>query len=181
MPRIQPVQKQFADADTAKLLAGVEKKLGKVPNIVATMANSTAVANAYLGFSQALAGGSLPAPLREQLALVVGETNGCDYCLAAHTALGKRAGLSDEEARDARRAEAKDTKVRAALEFARQIVNDRGHVSDQDVERVRQAGYNDGEIAEIVAHVALNTFTNYFNHVADTEVDFPAAPELTSA
>ena len=174
MPRIQPVDQSSADAATAELLRSVKKKLGAVPNIVATMANSPAVANAYLAFSQSLSTGSLPSRLREQIALVVGETNGCGYCVAAHTALGKGAGLSEQETCDARRAAAADDKERVALEFARKIVSDRGHVSDAGVQQVRQAGYTNGEIAEIVASVALNLFTNYFNHVAETEVDFPA-------
>ena len=181
MPRISPVNRDSADVATGRLLDSVQKKLGIVPNLIATMANSPAVANAYLGFSQALSTGTLPARLREQLALVVGETNGCQYCVAAHTALGKGAGLSEGETCDARRAVAADDKERAALEFARTIVTDRGHVSDDDVDDVRQAGYTDGEIGEIVAHVALNIFTNYFNHVAGTEVDFPAVPELAAA
>ncbi|QDU92614.1 carboxymuconolactone decarboxylase family protein [Lignipirellula cremea] len=181
MPRIQPVNRTTADSKTANLLGSVEKKMGQVPNIIATMATSPAVAQAYLGFSQSLSTGQLPARLREQIALVVGETNNCEYCLAAHTALGKGAGLTEGETCDARRAEAKDDKERAALRFARTIVNERGRVSDEDVQAVRQAGYDDGEIAEIVANVALNIFTNYFNHVAGTEVDFPVAPELTAA
>jgi len=178
MARISPVNRGTADAATGRLLDSLEKKLGMVPNIISTMAHSPAVANAYLGFSQALSTGSLPARLREQLALVVGETNGCEYCVAAHTALGKGAGLSEEETCDARRAVAVDSKERAALEFARKIVAERAIVSDEDVQAVREVGYTDGEIAEIVAHVSLNLFTNYFNHVAGTEVDFPVAPEL---
>jgi uncharacterized peroxidase-related enzyme len=181
MARINPVNRTAADAATGRLLDGVQKKLGIVPNLIATMANSPAVANAYLGFSQSLSTGTLPARLREQLALVVGETNGCEYCVAAHTTLGKNAGLSEGETCDARRAVAADHKERAALEFARTIVADRGDVSDDDVHAVRQAGYSDGEIGEIVANVALNIFTNYFNHVAGTEVDFPAAPQLSAA
>lgn len=181
MPRIQPVNADTADTGTTELLGSVKKKMGTVPNIIATMANSPAVAKAYLGFSQSLSIGSLSARLREQIALVVGETNGCGYCVAAHTALGKGAGLSEQETRDARRADATNDKERAALEFARKIVSERGHVSNDDVQKVRQAGYTDGEITEIVANVALNNFTNYFNHVAETEVDFPPAPELAAA
>ena len=181
MPRIQPVNAATADPSTAELLATVKKKLGRTPNILSTMANSTAVAKAYLGFSQALAGGALPARLREQIALVVGETNHCGYCVAAHTALGQGAGLSQGETCDARRGESSDPRERAALQFAREIVDERGHVADEAVEQVRQAGYTDGEVAEIVANVALNLFTNYFNHVAGTEIDFPAVPELSQA
>lgn len=180
MPRIQPINKDSADTATAELLGAVQKKMGTVPNIIATMANSTAVAKAYLGFSQSLSTGSLPARLREQIALVVGETNACNYCVAAHTALGKAAGLTERETCDARRAEASDSKEHAALEFARKIVIDQGKVSDDDVKNVRQAGYTEGEVVEIVANVTLNIFTNYINHVAETEVDFPIAPELAT-
>ena len=128
----------------------------------------------------ALAGGGLPRRLREQIALAVGEANACAYCVAAHTAMGRRAGLTEQETKEARRGSSHDTKERAALEFARKVVEDRGVVADADLERIRRAGYNDGEIAEIVANVALNIFTNYFNHVAGTEVDFPAAPDLAA-
>lgn len=180
MPRLAPVNTQDAPAATAELLANVKKKMGAVPNIIATMAQSPAVAQAYLAFSQALSAGSLPARLREQIALTVGESNRCAYCVSAHTALGKMAGLSEQETCDARRATASTDSETQALRFAQQIVTDRGLVADEDVERLRQAGYNDGAIAEIVGNVALNLFTNYFNHVAGTEVDFPAVPELAA-
>jgi uncharacterized peroxidase-related enzyme len=180
MPRLKPVDQHTADPAATELLGSVKKQLGSVPNLIATMANSPAVAKAYLGFSQSLAAGALSPRLREQIALVVGETNGCEYCVAAHTALGKKAGLSDQETRDARLALSRDEKERVALDFARQIVENRGVVADRDVERVREAGYTDGQLAEIVANVALNLFTNYFNHVAGTEVDFPAAPSLAA-
>ena len=178
MPRIQPVRLETADPRTAELLNGVKKKLGVVPNLVSTMARSPAVANAYLGFSQALAGGSLPAGLREQIALTVGQANECGYCVAAHCAIGQKAGLTESDVTQARRGTATDEKVKAALAFARTLVDQRGRVTDADLDRVRSAGYNDGEVNEIVANVALNIFTNYFNHVAETEIDFPAAPYL---
>ena len=177
MTRIYPV-KRDSNSKTQELLGAVEKKMGMVPNLISTMAHSPAVAQSYLGFSQTLAGGSLPASMRERISLVVGETNQCNYCVSAHSFLGSKAGLSEAEVLDARRGTASDEKTHAALEFARKIVKDRGHVSDEDVEDVRRAGYTDGEIAEIVANVALNIFTNYFNHVAGTEVDFPLAPSL---
>jgi uncharacterized peroxidase-related enzyme len=178
MARIRPVDESSAEPETAELLRSVKKKMGSVPNLISTMANSPAVANAYLGFSQALSGGKLPSRLREQIALVVGEANSCEYCVAAHTVLGKGAGLTEEETRDARRATSQNERERAALDFARKVVQARGIVTDSDVEQLRSAEYTDGEISEIVANVALNLFTNYFNHVAGTEVDFPAAPSL---
>jgi uncharacterized peroxidase-related enzyme len=177
MTRIHPVDRD-ADPKTRELLGAVEKKMGMVPNLVSTMAHSPAVAQAYLGFAQTLAGGSLPASLREQISLVVGETNQCNYCVSAHSFLGRKAGLSESDVLDARQGAASDEKTNAALVFARKVVEDRGQVGDEDVEEVRRAGYTDGEIAEIVANVALNIFTNYFNNVAGTEIDFPIAPSL---
>ena len=178
MPRIKPVDRNTADPATVELLNSVRRSMGAVPNLIATMAHSPAVAKAYLGFAQALSGGSLPRRLREQIALVVGEANACTYCVAAHTALGRRAGLTEEETKEAQRASSQDGKEQAALAFARKVVQDRGVVADEDVERLRRAGYTDGEVGELVANVALNLFTNYFNHVAATELDFPAAPDL---
>jgi uncharacterized peroxidase-related enzyme len=180
MPRIKPVDQNTADPATAELLNSVKKSMGTVPNLIATMANSPAVAKAYLGFAQALSGGTLPRRLREEIALVVGEANACGYCVAAHTALAKRAGLTEQQTKDARRATSGEEKEQAALLFARKVVQNRGIVADADVDLLRRAGYTEGEIGEIVAHVALNLFTNYFNHVAATELDFPAAPELAA-
>jgi len=178
MIRIKPVDESSAEPATAELLNSVKRKMGTVPNLISTMANSPAVARAYLGFSQALTGGTLPERLREQIALVVGETNSCEYCVAAHTVLGKGAGLTEQETRDARRATPQNDRERAALEFARKVVQERGIVTDADVELLRGAEYTDGQIAEVVANVALHLFTNYFNHVAGTKTDFPAAASL---
>lgn len=181
MTRIQPVNREIAPTETQKLLDGVEKKLGIVPNLIATMAQSTALAKAYLGFSQALSGGVISPKLREQIALVVGQTNQCDYCLAAHSAIGSSVGLSSDQVRDARLGSSPDSRTDAALKFARRIVKAQGFVSDEDLAEIRNADFGEAEIVEIIGHVALNMFTNYFNHVAETEVDFPSAPELNAA
>lgn len=181
MPRIQPVNPETAQGETAEILAAAKKKMGMIPNIVRTMATSPAVAKAYFSFSGALSGGSLPASLREQIALTVGEGNECGYCLSAHTAIGKKIGLSEDDILQARQATAAGASEAAALGFARKLVTDRGKVTDSDLEAVRSAGYSDGQISEIVANVALNIFTNYFNHVSDPEIDFPVAPTLAAA
>lgn len=180
MPRIQPVTLETADAQTAEILSGVKSKMGTIPNIIATMATSPAVANAYLQFSGAVSTGSLDASLREAIALTVGQSNECDYCLSAHSMLGKAAGLSESDVEQARLGSAANEKEAAALGFARKIVEHRGRVEDGDLEAVRNAGFTEGEIGEIVANVALNIFTNYFNHVADPEIDFPRAPALVT-
>ena len=174
MARIQPIDIDQADGKTKTLLENVNKALGMVPNLMRTLAHSPAALEAYLGFGKALGGGSLSAKLREQIALTVSELNGCHYCLSAHTALGKMVGLGDEEVADSRRGVSPDRKTEAVLQFARKVVTERGWVSDDDMAAVRAAGTSDAEIAEVVAHVAVNTFSNYFNHVAETDVDFPA-------
>lgn len=181
MPRLKALDNSEVGAKTRETLEGVQKKLGTVPNLMRTMANAPAVLDAYLNFSGALAKGKLPAKLREQIALVVGEANNCEYCLAAHSALGKMAGLSESDVKDSRQARSSDAKTQAALTFARKVVAERGWVSDEDVAGLRDAGFDDGGVAEIVASVALNLFTNYFNHVAQTEVDFPKVEKLACA
>ena len=181
MARIQPIDKETAGAATNDLLRMVKRKMGSVPNIISTMANSLAVTKAYLGFNQALSAGALSLRMREQIALLVAELNNCNYCLAAHTAFGKGVGLEDQEIAEARQATARSDKERAALEFVKTIVQSHGSVSDNDITQIREAGYSDGEIIEIIANVALNIFTNYFNIVVATDVDFPTTTDLAAA
>jgi uncharacterized peroxidase-related enzyme len=181
MQRINPIQADSADAATRELLKSVATKMGNVPNLIATMAHSVPVTNAYLGFSQSLSRGSLSSRLREKISLAVGQANDCEYCVAAHTAVGLRLGMSESETRAARLTQAEDEKERAALVFSQAIVNQKGSMSDEDFAQVREAGYTDGEVVEIVANVAINIFTNYFNHIARTEVDFPEVQKLTTA
>lgn len=181
MSRIKAIEPHEATGQAKQLFDGLSEKFGMVPNLARTLANSPAALQGYLAFGEALEGGVLPAKLREQIALTVSEANGCGYCVAAHCAIGKSVGLNDSELTDARQSSSPDSKVNAALQFARQLVDDRGWVSDEDLDRVRRAGYGDGEIAEIVAVVAWKMFANYFNHVAGTDVDFPAVAEVAVA
>lgn len=178
MSRIQQIAPETATGKAKELLDAVKSKMGMVPNMTRAMANSPAVLNAYLQFSGALAAGSLSVRNREQIALTIGQANDCNYCLAAHSAIGKMVGLTAEQILDSRRGNAIEAKSDAVLKFSRKVLETKGHVSNEDVAAVREAGLNDGEIAETVANVALNIFTNYFNHVADTTVDFPLAPTL---
>lgn len=176
MPRIPTITDPTNQ--TRDLLEGVRKKLGKVPNMMATMAQSPAALDGYLAFSGALAKGSLDAKTREQIALAVGQANSCDYCLAAHSAIGGMVGLSQDQILGARTAKSGHAKNAATLKLASRIVETRGNVTDADVNAARAAGLSDGELAEVVANVALNIYTNYFNHVAATEVDFPKAAAI---
>jgi uncharacterized peroxidase-related enzyme len=182
MTRITAPTQDSAPAASQPLLAAVKKQLGVVPNMFRTIALSPAALEGYLGLNGALSKGSLDAPTRERIALTVAEINGCGYCLAAHSYLGKNiAKLSDSEIDANRRGRSNDTKADAAVRFAASIVTARGHVSDADLSAVRAAGFSDADIVEIVLHVALNTLTNYVNEVAKTDVDFPVVAALKAA
>jgi len=148
--------------------------LGSVPNLFRLVAVSPAALEGYLGMFGALGKGELPAPTRERIALAVAEINGCSYCLSAHTYLGKNlAKLDDAEMTANRNGASNDPKADAAVRFAAKIAGERGHVSEDDLRAVKTAGYSDGQIIEIVQHVALNVWTNYLNEVLKTDVDFP--------
>jgi uncharacterized peroxidase-related enzyme len=173
MQRIPALSTAAAPALSQPLLEGAQKKLGMVPNLFKTLAHSPAALQYYMSSVQALSGGVLPAALREQLALVIAGQNECDYCASAHTLMGKGAGLAAGELADNLRGRSGNAKTQAALEFAASIVKNRGRITDAQLEAVRSAGYGDAEVVEIVAHVGMNIFSNYFNHIAGTVIDFP--------
>lgn len=155
-------------------LETVKKLLGAAPNLFRMVANSPAALEGYVGMLGALSKGSLPAATHERIAMAVAESNACDYCLSAHAWLGKNvAKLDDAELAANRRGTSLDPRADAAVRFARLVMERRGHVSDAELRAVREAGYDDAQIVEIVQHVALNTWTNYINSVAQTVVDFP--------
>ncbi|MEO5926647.1 MAG: carboxymuconolactone decarboxylase family protein [Bryobacteraceae bacterium] len=176
MQRITAVNPAEATGKTKQLLDGVQTKMGMTPNMMRTMAAAPTVLDGYLHFAGALGTGHLDAKFRQEIALAVGQANSCEYCLSAHTAIGKMVGLNAEELASGREAHSKDAKRNAGLQFVQALVLQRGVVSDQAIADVKAAGFNEGDIAEIVANVALNVFTNYFNLVARTEVDFPRVP-----
>lgn len=173
MARIAPIDLAAADPKARTILEGVQKALGMTPNLMATLAHSPASLEAYLGFGQALAGGSLGGRLREQIAVAVAGANSCGYCASAHTAIGSNLGIEADELARNLGGSSQDARTEAVLGFARTLVGKRGWASDEDLAAVRAVGLSEGEIVEIVATVAINMFTNYFNHVADTEIDFP--------
>ena len=173
MNRITPLDPGQATGKTKALFDGVQAKLGAVPNLLRTIGNSSAALEGYLNFSGALAGGKLSAQEREQIALTVAETNLCSYCLSAHTFIGSKLGLGQNEIADARRATATDDKTNAVLKFSRSIVVNRGEVNDSDLHAARAAGLTSEDLVEVIANVTANIFTNYLNHVAQTVIDFP--------
>ncbi len=174
MSRIQPIDPQTATGKTKELLGMVEKKLGVVPNMMKTLANAPAALEAYLTLSGTLGHtSSLGSAVREQIALTVGQLNKCQYCVSAHTVLAGKAGVGEEAIKNARQAKSTDPKINAILGFAKNLALNNGNISDQELSVTRTAGVTDKEILEIIAEVSLNIMTNYFNHVADTEIDFP--------
>jgi uncharacterized peroxidase-related enzyme len=183
MSRIpMPASIDAAPEASRSLLAAVKTKLGSVPNVFRMVATSPAALEGYVGLSGALGKGELPSATGERIALAVAEFNGCNYCLSAHTYLGKHvANLDDAEMAANRRGTSHDAKANAAVRFASSVVRQRGHVSDEDMRAVRAAGYSDAEIIEIVQHVALNVWTNYINSVAQTDIDFPVVAARNAA
>ncbi|NVN87730.1 MAG: carboxymuconolactone decarboxylase family protein [Rhodopseudomonas sp.] len=164
------------------LLHAVKKQLGVVPNLFRLVATSPAALEGYLGLNGALGKGTLDAPTRERIALAVAEINGCDYCLSAHSYLGKNlAKLSEAEIAANRNGGSTDPKADAAVRLAAKLVHARGQVSDDDLRAVRLAGYTDAQLIEIVLHVALNTLTNYVNEAFKTEIDFPVVTAKAAA
>jgi len=173
MQRITAIDPAESTGKVKQLLNGVQSVLGMTPNLMKTLASSPTALEGYLTLSKTLSAGSLDDKFREQAALAVAQANSCECCLSAHSAIGKMVGLTTDEIFASRESHSADAKRGAGLKFAQEIVVRRGELPDTSIAAVRAAGYTDGEIAEIVLNVAINIFTNYFNHVAQTEVDFP--------
>ena len=177
-----PTTIEAAPLASRPLLEAVKKQLGVAPNLFRLVANSPAALEGYVALIGALAKGALPPATRERIALAVAEVNGCSYCLSAHTYLGRNvANLDDAEMTANRSGSSNDAKAATAVRFAAKVARERGHVGDDDLRALRQAGYDDAQIIEIVLHVALNTWTNYINEVAKTEIDFPVVTARKAA
>jgi uncharacterized peroxidase-related enzyme len=171
--RIKPVDPDRASGATKRLFTEIRAKFALVPNLFRVLANAPVALEGLMGLGAALAGGALDQKTREQLALAIAESNLCAYCLSAHTAMAAKIGLTKAEIDDAIRASAADTRTDAILKLARNIVVQRGELSDADLARARAVGLSDTEIIETVANVALNIFENYMSHVARVSIDFP--------
>lgn len=178
MSRIQSIPPEKASVELKEIYTAIENQMGKVPNIFLNMGNSATVLKGYLNLNEAATHTSLNPKLREQIALTVSQTNQCNYCLSAHTLLGKLAGLPDQDVLLARHGESTDPKSKAILYFVKKVVENRARVNDQDVVTLKAAGISDTELVEIILVIMQNMFTNYFNHITDPKIDFPLAPEL---
>lgn len=173
MSRIPLIDRNQTTTDRKELLDSIHGAFGATPNMFRAVANSPAALRSMWGSFGALGNGVIDAKLGEQIAVAVADRNACEYCLAAHTALGRKAGATSEEMTAAQMGESSDPKTQAALTFALKVVNHRAQVSAADVDALRRVGFNDEEVVEILAHVALNLFTNYVNVAFDVPVDFP--------
>ncbi len=173
MPHLPPKNPTDTTGEHKALFDQIHGAFGVVPNMFKTIGNSSAALESMWTSFGALGKGKLGAPLGEQLAVMIANLNSCGYCLSAHTVLGQKAGVSAEDMAAAQAGQSSDPRTQAALDFAAKLVKERGQIAKADVEAVRDAGFSDEEIAEILAHVALNIFTNYTNEAFDVELDFP--------
>lgn len=180
MQRLNSVKPEVAQGRTKELLETVRQAFGVVPNAVQVMANSPAVLESYLDFSRAMAAAGIGEKLHNQVKLSTSESNDCDYCTSLLCAVGPDAGLSTEDILAGRTGRSEDQSADSALQFAGAVLENRGKVSGEQLDAVRQAGFDDAAIVEIVASVVLGCFTNFLNNVADTELDVPQAEPVAA-
>ena len=173
MSRIKIVTNEAANSEQKALFDAIQGKLGMVPNFLRVLGNSPVALNAFLGLYGVAGAGSLDPLTRERIALAVAEQNACQYCVSAHTAIGGQAGLSGAEMQANRAGTSQDAKAAAAVKFARALVEHKGGVSTEEITEVRNAGYSDADLAEIIMHVGMNLITNIIGRSSRVEIDFP--------
>jgi uncharacterized peroxidase-related enzyme len=173
MMRLAPIENDQVSRELSASLGETATTFTGLPNFLRVLANAPAALKAYVLADAALGHGQTTPRERELIALLVAEINGCSYSLLAHCELAKNIGLSDDEIRLVRQTDARDPHVKAMLYFVQAVVLQRGDITEEDFRSLRQAGFGDAQIIEIIANIALNIFTNYFNTVAKTEVDYP--------
>lgn len=178
MPRLNVVTPEQANGRVRELYDGLKKAIGTVPNIHQGVANSAPALDVLLAMGARLREGSLSSSETEAIKLVVAQAYGCNYCLAAHTLVGKKAGLSEEDTVAVRRGTIAQPGLAALVGFVGKAVQPAGRISDEDLAAIRHAGFTDGQITEAVMILAQTVFTTLFNRVHQTEIDFPPAPPL---
>ncbi|ASF47213.1 carboxymuconolactone decarboxylase family protein [Methylovulum psychrotolerans] len=173
MSRINTVTKETADAEQQALFTAIQAKLGMVPNFLKILANSPAALRAFLGLHSIANEGSLDPQTRERIALAVAQQNACDYCVSAHTAIGRKAGLDNAEIHANRSGTSHDAKAAVAVKFARSLLENSGEVTTAEIIEARAAGFSDADLVEIITHVAMNIFTNMIGKASHVDIDFP--------
>jgi len=175
MWRLTPVDPKALARELPDQAGDAHPAANTVTQFLTLLANSPTTLRAYLQAEQALGNGRLTPVQREMISLLVAEINGSNYCLAAHELAAKQAGLSDQEIWSARKALSGDSQTRAMLNFVQAIVLQRGEISDDDFSAMRDAGFADGQIIEVLANIVLNIFTNYFTLLAQPGREQPLA------
>jgi len=173
MQRIKRIEQSTAVGKTAQLFETIQSQIDIVPNILSTIGQSSVALEGYLSFSNVLNNGELSPQLREQIALCTAGVNQCDYCASAHSLMARNAGLTEQEVVSNLACKSNDRQCQSALTFVSRILTERGNLKEEDLMDIRDAGFSEAEIVEIVANTVMNVFTNYFNHIAKNEIDFP--------
>jgi uncharacterized peroxidase-related enzyme len=181
MARVSVIDPKTATGEAAALLNAVQAQLGITPNFIRVLANSPKALEGFLGLYGAAAGFAVDKATQERIALAVAEGNGCQYCVSAHTAIGRHAGLSNDEMQLNRRGTSSDAKAAGAITFAKALNDNLGEVTGAEFDAARAAGLSDGEIVEIIAIVALNIFTNVLGKATRVEIDFPKVELMPEA
>lgn len=172
-----PVPDLESDAGpSGQVYAQIKKAIGSVPNTFAAIAaHGPAALKSVLAADAVLASGSLSKRDQETIKLVISGVAGCDYCVAAHSVLGNLAGLKPDELKNIRdRRATGDEKRDALIRFVRKLAQSSGTISDEEFAAIKAAGYSDAQLVEISLAFATTVFTNVFNRINDTEIDFPA-------
>ena len=173
MSRITVIDNANANSEQKELLDAIQSQLGMVPNFLKVFANSPAALRAFLGLHGIASEGSLDAPTRERIALALAQQNACEYCVSAHTAIGRKAGLNGAEIEANRAGTSQDSKAAAAVKFAKALAEHNGEVTTAEILEVRNAGYGESDIVEIITHVGLNVLSNIIGKASQVEIDFP--------
>jgi len=180
MTRTTILTPEQVPAESKATLDAFTKNIGFTPTMMAAFAQSPIAFNAWAALLGSLSK-ALDVKTRDSIGLAVSEVNGCNYCLGVHSFTAEHmARMSGDDIILARKGHAEDPKRDAAVQFARKVIETRGQVGDADVRAVREAGYTEANVIEIVALVAMYSLTNFFNNVFDPEKDFPAVPAAGS-
>ncbi|MDM5179221.1 peroxidase-related enzyme [Massilia sp. DJPM01] len=173
MSRIPTIEQSNANDEQKALLDAIHGQLGMVPNFLKVFANSPVALRAFLGLHGVANAGSLDALTRERIALVLAQQNGCEYCVSAHTAIGRKTGLTGDEINAARAGTSEDAQAAVAVKFARSLMDKKGEISTLELAEMRSAGYSDADIVEVITHVGMNFLTNILGKASRVEIDFP--------
>ncbi|PPD02879.1 MAG: peroxidase [Methylobacter sp.] len=173
MSRITTISNDSANNEQRDLFEAIQGQLGAVPNFLRVFAHSPAALKAFLGLYHIANNGTLDATTRERIALALAQQNQCEYCLSAHTAIGRKAGLNEAEIEANRAGGSQDAKAAVAVNFARALVEHKGEVTNAELQAMRDAGFSESDIVEVITHVGMNLLTNILGKTSRVDIDFP--------